>query len=168
VREDQVFEEGTPEQIAAGAEIYLLGLSRHWLQAEARVVAPKANPFAEGEARRASVLRGFKLFTEPGDAGCIACHADFGRQSTLRYDDWGMIVKPTDLTRPYYRGGRRPIDLYWRVATGINGVGMPAFGKKDPNAAAGLTEDQVWDIVNFVQILPYPPMLKEYGIELTR
>jgi mono/diheme cytochrome c family protein len=108
---------------------------------------------------KASVLNGFKLFTEQKEGGCISCHLDYGRQSGLKYDAWGTIVRPADLTVGIYRGGRRPIDLYNRIHSGVNGSGMTAF--KD-----SLTSDKIWDLVNFLQVLPYRGMLKEYGIKL--
>jgi mono/diheme cytochrome c family protein len=58
-----------------------------------------------------------------------------------------------------YRGGRRPLDLYWRVHSGINGVTMPA-------SISTLTPEEVWDVVNFLQVLPYPKMREKYGITL--
>ena len=47
-----------------------------------------------------------------------------------------------------FRGGRRPIDIYARIEAGIKGTPMPAFGAK-------LTEQQKWDIVNYVLYLPH-------------
>jgi mono/diheme cytochrome c family protein len=36
---------------------------------------------------------------------------------------------------------------------------MPAFNNS-------LSTKDIWDIVNFVQVLPYPQMRKAYGIEI--
>ena len=66
-------------------------------------------------------------------------------------DDWGHPLRPANLNLGVYKGGRRPIDLYWRIVKGINGAKMPSFSK--------LTEEQVWDVVNFVLALPYQPDL---------
>ena len=126
---------------------------------------------------RKSVERGMAQFlakgaeTKPGApasaaAGCVSCHTDFGRNSTYRFDDWGTIVKPADLTRGAYRGGRRPIDLFWRISAGINGVGMPAFAKEKPDAKDGLSSQDIWDIVSFLQVLPYPELHRDFGIEI--
>ena len=58
-------------------------------------------------------------------------------------DDWGNPLRPANLNRGVYKGGRRPIDLYWRIAKGINGAKMPAhFPTLEP--------EQIWDLVNFV------------------
>ncbi len=49
-----------------------------------------------------------------------------------------------------YRGGRRPIDLFWRVHQGINGTPMPASN-------SSLTEEEIWQIVDYIRSLPYEP-----------
>jgi mono/diheme cytochrome c family protein len=67
-------------------------------------------------------------------------------------DDWGNPLRPANLNLGVYKGGRRPIDLYWRIAKGINGAKMPAhFPTIEP--------EKIWDLVNFVQALPYEPDL---------
>jgi len=100
-----------------------------------------------------------KLFNSQGDAGCITCHKDYGRKNNYLWDDWGTIVKPANLTRDIYRGGRRPIDFFWRIHGGIAGVGMAGF-------SSNLKDDQIWDLVNFLMILPYPKMREQYGIRI--
>ncbi len=109
---------------------------------------------ARERARQASVARGFTIFNDPqGAASCVKCHVDYGRQSLFRFDSWGTLVRPANLTAGVYRGGRRPIDLYWRVMGGIPGANMPA--------AEQLRPEQAWDLINFVQAMPYPKMLPE-------
>jgi mono/diheme cytochrome c family protein len=102
----------------------------------------------------ASIRRGFDQFTT-GSAQCLKCHNDFGRPNdgAYRYDDWGTIVRPANLTAGVYRGGRRPLDLYYRIHSGINGSGMPAY------INSPLSSEQVWDVVNFLEALPFPNML---------
>ena len=69
-------------------------------------------------------------------------------------DDWGNALRPANLNRGVYKGGRRPIDLYWRIAKGINGAKMPAhFPTIEP--------ERIWDLVNFVLELPFEPALLE-------
>ena len=58
-----------------------------------------------------------------------------------------------NVTTGVYRGGRRPIDIYWRVKGGIDPSGMPKTGLQN--------DKDIWDVVNFVQALPYPQMLPE-------
>jgi mono/diheme cytochrome c family protein len=104
-----------------------------------------------------SIERGYKQFTV-GSGSCVKCHGDFGRGNNYLWDDWGTVVRPANLTAGVYRGGRRPIDIYYRMHSGITGTGMPGFIQKRAGEA-GLTPDEIWDIVNFVEALPYPAML---------
>ncbi len=114
---------------------------------------PNYTVSANKEELNASIVRGYKIFTNAeGAASCIGCHLDFGRQVPYRYDDWGTLVRPANLTAGVYRGGRRPVDLYWRITDGIGPSQMPG---------AKLKEQEVWDLVNFVHYLPYPAMLPD-------
>ncbi|WP_435006892.1 c-type cytochrome [Tundrisphaera lichenicola] len=58
-------------------------------------------------------------------------------------DFWQNPLRPANLLEGTYKGGQRPLDLYWRLAKGINGAKMPAH-------AGLLNDDQIWDVVNFV------------------
>jgi mono/diheme cytochrome c family protein len=69
-----------------------------------------------------------------------------------KLDDWGNPIRPNNLNRGVYKGGRRPLDIYWRIAKGITGAQMPAH-------LGVINEGQVWDLVNFVLALPYEPDL---------
>ncbi len=68
-------------------------------------------------------------------------------------DDWGNQLRPANLNRGIYKGGRRPLDIFWRIAKGINGAQMPA------HYPSPLDDKKVWDLVNFVLTLPYEPEL---------
>jgi mono/diheme cytochrome c family protein len=118
------------------------------------------NTAASEDAFLTSATRGSKIFF----ASCIQCHQNFGRESNLVYDAWGTIVRGRNLYEGIYRGGRRPIDLYYRIHGGIEGAGMPAY--KDIKggmtaAAVGMSEadfanyDPLWDIVNFFRAVSY-------------
>jgi mono/diheme cytochrome c family protein len=108
---------------------------------------------SEGERKQLqeSIRRGFQQFTT-GTAECRKCHNDFGRANDYRYDSWGTIARPANLTTGIYRGGRRPLDLYYRIHSGINGSAMPAF-------IGALKSEDIWDIVNFLDAMPYRNML---------
>ena len=67
-------------------------------------------------------------------------------------DDWHNPIRPANLHRGVYKGGRRPIDIYWRIAKGINGAKMPAHDQS-------LKPAEIWDLVNFILTLPYEPEL---------
>jgi mono/diheme cytochrome c family protein len=108
---------------------------------------------AEQQELQDSIRRGFEQFTT-GTASCRSCHNDFGRANDFKFDEWGTIVRPANLTAGIYRGGRRPLDLYYRIHSGINGAGMTSF--RDT-----LNSGQIWDIVNFLEAMPYKKMLPE-------
>ena len=75
-----------------------------------------------------------------------------------KLDEWGNPLRPANLSVAVYKGGRRPIDLYWRIAKGITGAQMPAH-------YPGIDHEQIWDLVNFVLALPYQPeLLEEPGV----
>lgn len=57
-------------------------------------------------------------------------------------------IPPRNLRQGLYRGGRRPLDLYYRIHAGINGAPMPA-------AAGTVPPEDIWHIVNYVRSLPY-------------
>ena len=64
---------------------------------------------------------------------------------------------PRNLREGQYRGGRRPLDIYWRIAAGIAGTPMPASGPASPGAQGTLSEEEIWQIVDYVQSLPFEP-----------
>jgi mono/diheme cytochrome c family protein len=90
--------------------------------------------------------------------GGIQYHATIdGATATLwnnSLDDWRYPLRPANLNFGVYKGGRRPIDLYWRIAKGINGAKMPAHYPT-------IEPERIWDLVNFVLALPYEPKLLE-------
>ena len=46
---------------------------------------------------------------------------------------------PRNLREGIYRGGRRPIDLFWRIAAGIRGTPMPGIGPRRAGRQGTLT-----------------------------
>lgn len=144
------------DSIAGHVEYWTKEYLKRWKKSneDKNLRKPDGTPSYSGAQMQASILRGYKLFTDTeGAASCIGCHTDYGRQVNFRYDVWGTFVRPANLTTGVFRGGRRPIDLFWRVRGGIDPSGMPAAEK--------LKDDAVWDVVNFLQALPHPRMLPE-------
>jgi mono/diheme cytochrome c family protein len=134
---------------------------QRWLAAQESGITPDAYPYPDSEeALLASAARGAALFLQPGDASCVSCHKNFGREAPYSFDAWGTIVRPRDLVSGYYRGGRRPVDMYFRVWSGINGAGMASYDKllrpSDDDKAKKV--DKIWDLVNFMQAIHYPDL----------
>ncbi len=71
-------------------------------------------------------------------------------------------IIPRNLRLGIYRGGRRPIDIYRRVFSGIYGSPMPGQGAEggiagdevpDDQAGGSIPRQAIWDIVNYVLTL---------------
>ncbi|MBI3410487.1 MAG: cytochrome c [Planctomycetes bacterium] len=155
--------------------------AKDWVESQTKTIAAPSYPYADFDKEtramtaelKESIQRGQKLFLGEGadkakgvmpskeeakKANCVSCHIDYGRQARYKFDAWGTLVKAQNLTNPIRRGGDRPIDVFYRIHSGINGSGMVAHSKLEPN--------HIWDLVNFVQTLPFPAMRKAAGIEI--
>lgn len=144
------YAEDTDDVAAYANERLTLALGE-WLKAEASSPPPSPPTGFEdrdGPEHLDSVRRGFELFTNKAGVSCISCHEDFGRKAAYRYDIWGTVVRPAELTLNKRKGGDRPEDQFSRVRGGIPPAGMPAH--------PSLTDAQTWDVVRFVRSLPYP------------
>jgi mono/diheme cytochrome c family protein len=164
-------DDSNPGPVGYIAAVLPLNL-QSWIDAQdpAKAIKVAPYPYKDGDkdALKASVRRGWKLFLgdeadpEVGKVAksfnCVSCHTDYGRQAQFRWDEWGTMVRPNNLTNGIFRGGRRPVDIYYRIHSGINGSGMTNFGKMDNR--------HVWDLVNFVQNLSYPTMRKELDLKI--
>jgi mono/diheme cytochrome c family protein len=155
----------TPDQWPKAAETAADDLALSWTASEQpdALVTPKIPRTADSPESRE---RGRKLF-HSDTAKCAQCHGPAGKgdgpqtedyQAILGtnakrkvpglFDDWGNPIKPRDLTSGIYRGGRRPLDIYRRIYSGIKGTPMPPFG-------TALKDEEIWDIVNYAMSLPY-------------
>jgi mono/diheme cytochrome c family protein len=143
------------KRIPRSVQTALSDTLKEWTEGTRKVpVEPYPEEFADPQKFQDSVRRGFELFIDPkGATTCRTCHNDYGRQSGFMYDKWGTLDRPADLTAGVYRGGRRPIDLYYRVRGGIGGTQMPETEK------IGDDPKNIWHLVNFIRALPYPKML---------
>lgn len=109
----------------------------------------------------------------PGGSGLA------GDEALLDYDDWGKeystklgltpsdrdqmrpfrkagalpprVASPRKLSDGVYRGGRDGEALYRRITQGIAGTPMPGVEVVDEENGVGLTRDQVWDLVRYLQ-----------------
>ncbi len=137
---------------------------------------------ATAEEMEQSTTRGYHLF-HGVVANCFSCHGDtaLGDGQLDLFDDWTEELQPKDPVRHkklmslaqrpqpvrnlrprnlrlgVYRGGRRPLDIYWRLINGIDGAKMPQVPMIDPNdpEKPGLSESDLWDLINYVRSLPY-------------
>lgn len=153
-----------------------------WSEASQYVTPVPEYPWADlSDVPATSVANGRKLF-QGNVASCSFCHGAEARGDGQQnnYDDWtrdwtvlaGLNPKekseiqpmldlgalkprnifPRNLQLGVFRGGGSPEDLYRRIVNGIEGSPMPA-APMQPGNSQGLTEGDVWDIVNFLMSL---------------
>lgn len=128
---------------------YVQDISDSWDRADEEIVrAVTVNPPRTPE----TILDGATAFAE---LSCVKCHGADARGSKsadVGQDIWGRTAYPANLAMGMLHGGRRPIDIYRRIYSGINGTPMPS--SKDPNTAIDETpearSDRIWHLVHFV------------------
>ena len=117
-------------------------IDSRWTQAAGQIVLPVTTPIPMTDE---SVQLGQQAFLSKG---CSKCHGADGRghtQDNVGQDSWGNTVKAADLTSGMLHGGRRSIDVYRRIYSGINGTPMPSFATQfaqDP--------ETIWHLAHFV------------------
>ena len=148
----------------------------------ARSIEVPAMPNFVGDDATAAIERGRELF-HGQLANCASCHGANGSGDavTLDFDDWtkeyttllgitpgdraavkpmrklGALqprpISPRKLSWGVYRGGSDPETLYRRLVAGIEGTPMPGLLVQDAEGSTGVTPDQVWDLVAYLQSL---------------
>jgi mono/diheme cytochrome c family protein len=112
-----------------------------------------AAPGAAPEATPETLARGKQFYA---DAGCGTCHGDTGRGDGPAAKDLkdtaGRPIAARDFTTGVFRGGAEPVDLFYRIATGMDGTPMPSYGDV-------LERPDLWAVVDYVRSLhsPAPP-----------
>ena len=76
-------------------------------------------------------------------AHCVNCHGFDGKGPALQGADYGLGVKPPDLS---VVGGQDDSQLYVVIRDGVRYTGMPPF-------AGDLTHNEIWSIVTYLSAL---------------
>jgi mono/diheme cytochrome c family protein len=116
-----------------------------WAEAESQLVMP-ATPMPPLTAE--TIAKGRDLYLQQA---CNKCHGIDGRGGLagnieIGKDSWGQVAAAADLTSGMYHGGGRPIDIYRRIHSGINGSPMPSFQQAFANEP-----DNIWYLVHFIR-----------------
>jgi mono/diheme cytochrome c family protein len=100
--------------------------------------------------------RGRKVYQ--GTGVCYQCHGQDGRSSVTevaenatRKNDWGDLIAPRNLTLGVYRGGSRPIDLFYRIKLGIQVSAMP------PAISQQVSDEDIWYLVDYIMSMSRLP-----------
>ncbi|WP_202921602.1 cytochrome c [Anatilimnocola aggregata] len=125
------------------------GIALSWDEAEQQIVRPLTREITPSEE---TIAAGAKAFVQ---LNCYKCHGHDGRgikTGNIGKDDWGRVARAADLTTGTLHGGGRPIDIYRRIYSGINGTPMPAFAQPDANKGETETQrsDTIWHLSHFV------------------
>ncbi len=163
------------QETAMGEMTYFAGQWADADKASSKLIPSPPPETATPEAKAEVIAAGAKLFQDQKRAQCIKCHGPtaLGDGGQVLYDMWNdpkkeytpaqvaerftlpiQQIYPRNLRLGIYRGGRRPVDLYRRIAAGIKGTPMPAVGPTDTNPGV-LKPEEIWSLVEFVQSLPY-------------
>ncbi|MFO1010407.1 MAG: cytochrome c [Planctomycetota bacterium] len=143
-----------------------------WEKAPTQVVTwPGAIPEPTADA----IALGDELFHDATKGNCSACHGnegrgdgpvafkfdDRGRKTAAYQDAWGFDIYPRNLRRDPFRGGRRPIDLYRRISSGIAGGPMPAM-------SGNLKGEEIWALVHYTRTLAEKALEDELSVRADR
>jgi len=92
-----------------------------------------------------SLANGRQLFV----ASCAGCHGQQGKGDGGQEmkDNLGVPLKPRDLTAGIFKGASSSKDLYFRMLGGMPGSPMPSY-------KGVFTDEQIWDLIHYVQTLP--------------
>lgn len=151
----------------------VMKLAKRWQKDSAKRLVPK--PPVEGwdvvanKGRSTNWQLGRQIYLTVG--GCVQCHGKDGSASAVevpdnltRLDSWGYLNPPRNLHIGVYRGGSRPIDIFYRIKLGIAGSGMPAAADfwqtepvkpgEPPKPMRPFTDEEIWSLVDYVMSMP--------------
>jgi mono/diheme cytochrome c family protein len=139
----------------------LATIQSRWQGAEEVAVQPISSPPPYADE---SIIAGRQAFLSKG---CSKCHGEDGKGQTewlsheflgkqeslpeserteINYDAWGNPAPAANITAGMLHGGRRQLDIYRRIFTGINGTPMPSFGQ-----TLATEPETIWNMVHYVQ-----------------
>ena len=164
---------------AAAARDFVTEVVDKWITSESMATAvPAPDPERNRDDR---IALGQALFYGE-TANCVKCHgsSQLGDGETTDFDDWTKELDPLDseavheyvdlgalkprniiprnLRQGVYRGGRRPVDLFWRIRNGIDGTPMPGALPMPEGAGPevkGLSDEDLWCLIEYVRSLPF-------------
>ena len=110
-----------------------------------------------------SIESGKKVFDK---LQCASCHGTdgtgFGATATDFQDDFGNDIVAANLTMPWtFRGGSTSSDIYMRFRTGMDGTPMPSY-------IGSATDQEMWNLANYVVSLARKPVWEMNGLEVMR
>jgi mono/diheme cytochrome c family protein len=129
-----------PERVAELAD----GIAADWAEAASLVVRPQTPMVPYNDE---TIELGARAFVKES---CYKCHGIDGRGNrTLNVgkDEWGNVAYAANIAAGTLHGGRRPIDIYRRIYSGINGTPMPGFASAFESQGK---PDTAWHLTHFI------------------
>ncbi len=151
-------EKFTAQDLGEGRELNVAGMvtseAERWRNdATDKLIKPNTALWQQAYASPEGAAGGWKKGRDLYIAACANCHGRDGRSSfvevpdnAVRKNTWGDLQAPRDLTLGQYRGGSRPIDMFYRIRAGITIEGMPPTPQDN--------ELDTWHMVGYVLSLP--------------
>jgi mono/diheme cytochrome c family protein len=78
---------------------------------------------------------------------CSKCHGADGDGEGSAAED--IEIKPTAFNAPGYMESKSDGQLFWIIDVGSEGTEMEGFG---PDSDAGLSEEQLWELVSYIRV----------------
>jgi mono/diheme cytochrome c family protein len=159
--EDELDEADSYDPATVGE--YADAIAQSWTDAAKHIVLPSTTkvPYTPE-----TIELGARAFVKES---CYKCHGIDGRgnrQNNVGKDDWGQVAFAANLANGMLHGGRRPLDIYRRIHSGINGTPMPGYGATLDSQGKAET---VWHLTHFVtSIVEGRELPKELLAELAK
>lgn len=140
-----------PEVTRFALVLYIKTFSESWKKPELKKAVLQGDPFPREDflSHRKFLERaeeGRKIFAE----NCVVCHGlggqGDGEGAADLADDWGMTIRPANLTLPFIKSGKSVRDIYGVLLSGVSGTPMPPF--KD-----AIKDQDLWNVAAFVLYL---------------
>jgi mono/diheme cytochrome c family protein len=97
-----------------------------------------------------SIAKGEELYLAQTKGNCVFCHGTTGSGNEANLPR--LRRKPADLSNKELMTSMTDGEVFWKISKGINGI-MPAGEKR-------MTEEQRWQVVNYVRTLAKEPANK--------
>src|ERR1044071_5954779 len=94
-----------------------------------------------------SIAKGKELYLERTKGNCVFCHGETGAGNEANFPR--LRRKPADLTNKERMSAMTDGEVFWKITKGINGI-MPSMEKR-------LTEEERWNVVNYIRTLAKEP-----------
>jgi mono/diheme cytochrome c family protein len=91
-----------------------------------------------------SIAKGKELYLNKDKGNCVFCHGETGAGNEVNMPQ--LRRKPADISSKERMSAMTDGEVFWKVSKGIRGI-MPAGARR-------MTEEERWNVVNYIRTLP--------------